>query len=67
MSEVMNVGVMNVGQSIYKASEVILIFLAGERTDGRTKVFQEVLADLKITGSKAAKQVFGYRCSLEVE
>ena len=32
---------------IYKAVEVIQIFLAGERTDGRTKVFQEVLADLK--------------------
>ena len=32
---------------IYKASEVIYIFGAGERTDERTKVFQEVLADLK--------------------
>ena len=32
---------------IYRALEVIQIFLAGGRTEGRTKVFQEVLADLK--------------------
>ena len=32
---------------IYKALEVIQIFLAGERAGERTKVFQEVLADLK--------------------
>ena len=36
---------------IYRAIQLIQIFLAhgraDERTDGRTKVFQEVLADLK--------------------
>ena len=33
---------------IYRALEVIQIFLAGGQASGRTKVFQEVLADLKI-------------------
>ena len=33
---------------IYRAIQLIQIFLADGRTDGRTKVIQEVLADLKI-------------------
>ena len=32
---------------IYRALEVVQIFLAGGRADGWTEVFQEVLADLK--------------------
>ena len=32
---------------IYRAVQLIQIFLAHGRADGRTKVFQEVLADLK--------------------
>ena len=40
---------------IYRAIQLIQIFLADGRTDGRTKVIQEVLADLKIMFTVSAE------------
>ena len=52
---------------IYRNIQLIQIFLAHGRVDGRTKVFQEVLADLKTIFEESIIDIAASRLLLQIK